>query len=219
MSSNVFSRLLQSGRGRSFYEELRTRDDDAYPDDHAGLLDEENLNHQFQDYDLEHAVGLGVDDSRATLEGARPLAAASARPNANGRWPSADDDIDNDVPASLLVEPHDRGALRQPGARSERYRSDPTQAAPPETLRAQWETAQRQQRLHRDDGFSAARPRDGINAFMAGASLGSAKKKAEWRWANVSNLDNFTRDIYDYYQGFGIWCILLERALHLLYVS
>lgn len=37
-----------------------------------------------------------------------------------------------------------------------------------------------------------------------------------FRWANVSNLDVFIRDVYDYYLGAGIWCILLERLLHLL---
>lgn len=46
--------------------------------------------------------------------------------------------------------------------------------------------------------------------------LAIADKKAEWRWANVSNLDNFIRDVYDYYHGYGIWAILLERFLHLL---
>jgi autophagy-related protein 9 len=45
---------------------------------------------------------------------------------------------------------------------------------------------------------------------------GNAKKKAEWRWANVSNLDIFIKDVYDYYVGNGMWCILVERALHLV---
>ncbi len=211
----MFSRLLQSGRGRSFYEELRARDGDGHMEDHAGLLDEENLNHQFQDYDLEHAVGLGVEDSRATLEAAGPPAPASSRRGAETKWAAPDEDIDNDVPASLLVEPHDRGTARHHTGRTDGYRSDPRPSSPTETSRAQWETAQRHQRLHRDD-LPPSRPRGGVNAFMTGTSFGTAKQKAEWRWANVSNLDNFVKDVYDYYQGFGIWCILLERGLHLL---
>jgi autophagy-related protein 9 len=49
-------------------------------------------------------------------------------------------------------------------------------------------------------------------AFLAG----SPKEKATWRWINVTNIDNFINDVYDYYTGAGIWCILLARVLDLL---
>jgi autophagy-related protein 9 len=39
-----------------------------------------------------------------------------------------------------------------------------------------------------------------------------------WRWVNVTNLDNFIRDVYDYYRDSGLRCILLARFLHLMYV-
>jgi autophagy-related protein 9 len=45
----------------------------------------------------------------------------------------------------------------------------------------------------------------------------SPKDKAMWRWANVENLDNFLKEVYVYYLGNGIWCILLSRTLNLLY--
>jgi autophagy-related protein 9 len=44
------------------------------------------------------------------------------------------------------------------------------------------------------------------------------KEKAMWMWANVENLDNFLKDVYTYFLGNGIWSILLNRALSLLYV-
>lgn len=38
-------------------------------------------------------------------------------------------------------------------------------------------------------------------------------EKAMWRWVNVENLDNFLREVYDYFLDCGIWSILLSRAL------
>jgi hypothetical protein len=37
-----------------------------------------------------------------------------------------------------------------------------------------------------------------------------------WRWANVENMDNFFERVYEYYQGKGLYCILLARFLNLL---
>ncbi|KAI9279166.1 autophagy protein Apg9-domain-containing protein [Sporodiniella umbellata] len=37
-----------------------------------------------------------------------------------------------------------------------------------------------------------------------------------WRWANVENMDYFFQRVYEYYQGKGIYCILLARLLNLL---
>lgn len=37
-----------------------------------------------------------------------------------------------------------------------------------------------------------------------------------WRWANVENMDRFFERVYEYYQGKGIYCILLARFLNLL---
>ncbi len=205
---------MHSGRGQSFYEELRARDGDQDPEDRAGLLDEENLNQNFHDYDLDHAEGLGVDDSRVTLDAPTARQTRARQPRSDdARWPPPDDDVDNDVPASLLVEAHDRQHLAQ--RPSDRHHAGPVPGPSTGTSQAQWEATQRHQRLHRDDAFAAPRSSGAPNIFTPGLLSGNAKKKAEWRWANVSNLDNFIKDVYDYYQGHGIWCILLERSLHL----
>ncbi|KAI8646837.1 autophagy protein Apg9-domain-containing protein [Parasitella parasitica] len=37
-----------------------------------------------------------------------------------------------------------------------------------------------------------------------------------WRWANVENMDDFFTRVYEYYQGKGLYCILLARLLNLL---
>lgn len=221
MAQRVFSKMLPTARGggRSFYEELRGRD---HNESRAGLLDEENLNENFQDYDLEHA-GLGVEDSRATVAGMRSPASKARGPRgAPTVWPTHEDDGDNDVPASLLVEPHEGHASRGPEQpRKKQAGFQPGSAIPgPSRARAQWDTTQAHQRLHNDD-FAEQHGQRANNApnFFAGVISGSVKKRAEWRWANVSNLDIFMKDVYDYYVGAGLWCILTERVLHLAYVT
>lgn len=216
MASNVFARLVTPSRGgRSFYEELRGRDDSDR--DRDGLLDEENLNHNFHDYDLENA-GLNVDDSQPTLpDRANPRGRRTSGGRPHQAWPSQDEDIDNnDVPASLLMEtpdditgPYEQPRRNQPGHR--------THAIPgPSRARPQWEATQARQRLHNDDAFGPRRVKGAPGSFLNGMISGSSKKKAEWRWANVTNLDAFIKDVYDYYIGCGLHCIILERVLHLV---
>lgn len=57
-----------------------------------------------------------------------------------------------------------------------------------------------------------------VRSILAGRVTGGAKQKAHWRWVNTSNLDGFMNDVYSYFEGGGIWCILCARALWLLYV-
>lgn len=44
------------------------------------------------------------------------------------------------------------------------------------------------------------------------------RELAEWRWANVDNLDVFFQDVYQYYLDKGFWCILIQRILNMLTV-
>ena len=225
MASNIFSRMT----GRSFYEELRGERDGPYDvDDRAGLLDEDNLNHDFHDHDLERAEQLGVNDSHSVLgeptnQTGRGRGRQSTRfPSAprSSRWPPTHDEVDNDVPASLLIEHHHGDGEDASGSHLFRDAGHGTTAVPgPSRARAHWETAQAQQRLHSDDIPGLAR-RDNATpgSFLTSMVSGNARKMAEWRWANVSNLDNFILEVYDYYTGCGLWCILLERALHLMSV-
>jgi autophagy-related protein 9 len=223
MASNLFSRMPS----RSFYEELRGGRDRSYDagDDRAGLLDEENLNHDFHDRDLERAEELGVNDSHSVLgELSNPTGRGRGKGGRTGRphlaprgtgWPPHHDEVDNDVPASLLIEHRDGGA---PQTHQPRDAGHGSAAMPgPSHARAHWEAAQAQQRLHSDDMSGPARRGNAApRSLFTGASSGNARNRAEWRWANVSNLDKFIREVYDYYLGCGIWCILLERALHLM---
>lgn len=226
MPPNLFSRLVQSGDNRSSYDRLRDEHDDDI-ESRAGLaLDEENLAHHFRDDELEHADDLGLADSRvspphspvAGPSESRHGAVRTNRRDARPRWLMPEEDGDNDVPPSLLVEGPDPSTTRP-----NTHRAGPQQArnAGRQTsnrrIQAQWETAQAHQRLHQEEeyGPSTGQRQAGGNTRRAGFT-GSPKDKAMFRWANVSNLDVFIRDVYDYYLGAGMWCILLERFLHLL---
>ncbi|OTB12566.1 hypothetical protein K445DRAFT_321012 [Daldinia sp. EC12] len=229
MPPNLFSRLVPSGDDRPLYDRLRDGQDDDI-ESRAGLdLDEENLAQHFQDDDLDHAGGAGLDDSHistprspiATASKARRSAARVNPHDTRSRWLMPEDEMDNDVPPSLLVEGLDattskpnrqRTSPRPARTTTRRYSSN-------RRIQAQWETAQAHQRLHQDEeyGPSTSEPQRGGTVRSPGFT-GSPKDKAMFRWANVSNLDVFIRDVYDYYLGAGIWCILLDRFLHLLKV-
>ena len=226
----MFSRFGQQSRGtRSFYEELRGGEGDFDVEDEAGLnLDEDNLRHQFNDAEAEVMLGA---DSRITVDsagqGGKSKASTSQRSRRApfSKWPAHDEDADNDVPASLLIEPNEVGALHDtpdrvaPSAATLSTRPPQTQHPsshqPSGRSREQWEAATAQQQLHEDDIVGPQRrshPRD----VMTGTVRGGRREKALWRWVNTSNLDSFMRDVYDYYEGGGLWCILSSNALWLL---
>jgi len=194
-------------------------------------VDEENLKERFHDYDVDHAAGLAVDDSHLTVDSVAQASSHSRQAtrvsrthtraqgrHIGSRWFGQEDDVDNDVPASLLVESHDVDPLTNAGQRRKPQpvpaKQKPIPGPSTRKSRAQWEAAQAQQRLHHEDTFSSTKSQP--NSLATGVVSGSAKEKALWRWANVSNLDNFMRDVYQYYQGKGMWCILCERALHVV---
>ena len=227
MAGNLFSRLGPGKDERTHYDQLA--DDDVDIENRAGLaLDEDNLAHQFHDDDLGHLDGLALHDSRVSAReqatpARKPRSARSQRGGQDSRWLQADDDGDNEVPASLLVEPHmfGRGGPRSPeGLEPLPTRQGGVPGPSTRRARAQWETAQVQQRLHHEQyypGRRGANPPAAYEARRLGLSA-NPKEKAMFRWANVVNLDIFINDVYNYYLGAGIWCILLERFLHLVYV-
>ncbi|KAK6850884.1 hypothetical protein PG987_000518 [Apiospora arundinis] len=225
MAGNLLARF-KGKDDRAYYDQI--------PDDHdidienrAGLgIDEENLNHNFEDEDLPH----GLDDSRissgSAIPPARDARGTSGRRHkydAGTRWLSVDDDGDNEVPASLLVEHHSSAPAagsnpRRTGGPKSRQAATPGPSS--RQNQAQWETAQIQQPLHPEDEYG--RPMrgpqpNGIPARRGGLNI-NPRDKAMYRWANVQNLDIFIGEVYNYYLGAGMWCILLDRVLHLLKV-
>lgn len=208
---------------KSFYEQLRSHDDDHLDlEDGTQALDEENLTHTFRDVKVED---INTSDSRITVGSVvagRGSKKGQPSKQQHGKqtyaaWAVDDEDLDEDVPASLLVENNDIGPVQRldslAAATGQRRTEQMARRTPsPGTHKAQWEAVKRQQRLYGDEGHPARQP----HSVMRGTGLGSRRERALWRWVNTSNLDSFMRDVYDYYEGGGMWCILCANALWLL---
>jgi len=236
MRSNLLSRLLPANAaGRSIYDDLRAHDEDSESDleERAGMaLDEENLG--YHDDDLGGPDIFNGGDSHTSAGSNAFFGRQQSKPRSEGKgkrnksqssrskWLAQsprllEEDGDDDVPASLLIEEDD---LPGPSIKAIQTRSKkggkrqggiPSAGPSNRETREHWEAAQAQQRLHQEP---AAPPRQGH-----GLLVGSDKDKAMWRWINVVNLDNFIMDAYEYYQGSGMWCIIFDKSLYLLLVS
>ncbi|KAM3502963.1 hypothetical protein MY11210_008884 [Beauveria gryllotalpidicola] len=210
---------------KSFYEQLRSRDDEL-PDLEAGqmrALDEENLRHEFRDVQFDD---INTQESRIKVastmaeRGPKTGSPSSKRQYKSKQLPTAwaadDEDLDEDVPASLLVENNNEPIQRlesmsratAQGAKE----ATPWRASPPGAHTAQWETVKRQHRLYRDDAVTNPQ----LHSMVPTTRFGGRRERALWRWVNTSSLDSFMRDVYDYYEGGGMWCILCSNALWLL---
>lgn len=188
-------------------------------------VDEANLAHEFNDTNADEIHGAeSLMSAGNTTAGRDPLknstSAGQRQQKMNRRpisWAVDEEDLDDDVPASLLVENNamdtrqhlnsmmatsDGGVVEISGA-----------ASSPGAHRALWDEAKRQQRLYRDDAQIGMQPQ----SVMEMARVGGRRERALWRWVNTASLDSFMRDVYDYFEGGGIWCILCSNALWLLY--
>jgi autophagy-related protein 9 len=241
MASNLLSRLLPNNpSGRSIYDDLRAHDgaseSDADIEERAGMaIDEENL--RYRDDELANADAFNGEDSRITSESTAFLAGqpnsrtqgtrvgASRRNKQQRGWLAQsprllEDDGDDDVPASLLIEGNEIPGPNSPSQpRVRDAKTNKRQPAIPgpanRETRAHWEAAQAQQRLHQDEEERASNAQQ-TEEPAARLLRGSPRDKAMWRWINVVNLDTFMEQVYTYYTGSGIWCILLFRVLGLL---
>lgn len=238
MTSNMFSRLVPQDRGRSFYEDLRQTDPDADPEARAGMdmdIDAENLNQSYHDYDLEEAERLTgeeshISHSRGDVAGTTKMVHRRGQKASTARWLSADagagaeDDVDDDVPESLLVETPrapQHPLMPPPRAGQSQPRQNPVPGPSTRQNQARWEATQHEQRLHNDaptlPGHVSSRAGQGRpQAPPVGLVAGTPREEAMWRWINVSNLDNFIKDVYAYYRAAGFWCIVLKRVLELV---
>lgn len=228
MASNILSRILPPVFGTpSVYETLRQHDEsfEQYDtEERAGMaLDEENLGVAFQDYEVDEALADAAvsrihtsnvtKPKRKTRSSSRRVLPNQRRPQLSPKMAETDD-LDDDVPLSLLIEGNED---LDPSAERRHSRETPLPARGPPTrnTRAKWEATQERQRLHQDPNPRVATHKGPIRTGLPFRII-DPKEKAMWRWANVENLDNFLKDVYDYFLGNGIWCILLCRLLNLL---
>ena len=225
MTSNMLSRLLPPAAGEpSVYETLRQHDEASDLSDFentAGMaLDEENLGTGFHDYELDDALADAASSEAAPSNkrnSGRGTAAKNVHSGTRGRQSAHRgvlDDIDDEVPQSLLIEDDD---VVVPASRTRQSQGIPPPVPGPATrgTRAKWQATQAQQRLHPEESLHHRQPKSSHRRGYTPGIMDS-KERAMWMWANVENLDNFLKDVYDYFLGNGIWCILLNRFLNLL---
>lgn len=232
MASNLLSRLLPPTAGsRSIYETLRGNDESSDASDveeRAGIamLDEENLgNHDFQlDPVLADAMDSQIDTEipptrAAAGNGNRTVDDSTPRWLRHPRKTIDADEHDDEVPLSLLIEDRHTGVPRssRPPTRTQPALNPSIAPVPGQgtrAMRARWQATQHQQQLypesHVPPAYASSRNR------KTGSIMIDRKERAMWRWANVENLDNFLKDVYDYFLGNGFWSILLSRVLNLL---
>lgn len=231
MTSNLLSRFLPTNpAGRSIYEDLRAHDqgsDTSDMEERAGMaIDEENLGVDFHAHELDNPDLFNDDESRLNSESTSFLPAEQqrSRPSRKQRDTGKgiqytrsprilEDDGDDDVPMSLLIEGNGHNKAPRRNKPSETFRSNakpvPIPGPSNRETRAHWESAQAQQPLHPDPDYRAP------TMAQPGMSPISRQDKALWMWVNAEDMDSFSKDVYDYYVGAGIWCILLAKALNL----
>lgn len=205
-------------------------------------VDEENLGDHYADHELEDAMAM-TSDTQSTHSSPfhqRSPNTKRNRESGSSRWkrrtsprPTEVDEGDDEVPASLLIEGDPDGMAMPlpppppPPPMARHNRGDETHAPIPgpstPKLRQKWKATSERQPLYRNTSSSSPPPPPpnpppqvwNIKQRSA-LALVDPKEKAMWRWANVENLDNFLKEIYVYYLGNGIWCIVLSRLLNIL---
>lgn len=219
----------------SIYQDMRAGDSGRGIDieERAGL--ERDDGDHYQDFEYE-AASLSEHDSQAVNERGGLLVPTRTHPGASSqdtgkhkglkksfmsrspRIVGEEDDGDDDVPASLLVEEEREEAAAgssrplQTQPHKNRHRSPMAPAASRRTKAdAQWQAAQAKQKLYEDI------PPPPLTRSVAPSNISNsnAKEVAMWQWVNVTNLDTFMDEVYEYYRGGGIWTICLERLLDL----
>ena len=214
----------------SIYEDMRAGDSGRVVD----IEERAGLERPYEDYEYDDASPVEQDGQTSHERGGflqpefQPLKARSkdARKLKGSKFMSRsprmigdEDDVDDDVPASLLIEEEkDESNLAGPSRPSPApaQKSPKHHPAPAASRRtktdAQWQAAQARQRLYKDT-TSATIGR----SVVAGPRISSTNSKevAMWQWVNVTNLDTFMGEVYEYYRGGGIWTICLGRILDL----
>ncbi|KAH6681235.1 autophagy protein Apg9-domain-containing protein [Plectosphaerella plurivora] len=231
MSSGVSSLAgSRTNITKSFYQQLRGTNTNGIDARFAGEATEHGrrpLLQRFSSSDNVDDFNPIPSQSEASEDGmASPLpnrnndSTASPRTTAGGSRPTAwrdqEDEADNDVPGSLLVELH--------GPRPPIHADKRLDTSQPRNRGAAFNNPPRQGRTYADrprhpvKALPKASPR--ANPMRLGTTNRTAirdpRELALWRWANVTNLDVFMKDVYEYYLGSGFWCIICERVLHLV---
>lgn len=232
----TLSRFLNTrGMAPSIYEDVRAGDSARGAvdiEERAGLeRDEED---RYQDYAYDDASVIEHDSQSAQERGGflKPIRIKSESSSNEARKHKGtkrdkfmtrsprmlgdEDDGDDDVPASLLIEEEEEEIVPGPSRPAPAQKNLPKHprlhvATSRTKTDAQWQAAQAKQKLYED---TTPKPFT-LDVVGPRISASNAKEVAMWQWVNVTNLDTFMGEVYEYYRGGGIWTICLGRLLDL----
>lgn len=142
-------------------------------------------------------------------------------------------DSDDEVPQSFKVEaaaPHPalaptfvESTKRQESARghalySTSARSVPRSKPATEKTASPISAPPKPSDLNADENYRISTPSQDFNLPRPRSAMRGLDdyEKALWNWVNVYNLDAYLQEIYAYYEGKGIYSIVLYRGLNLL---
>lgn len=124
-------------------------------------------------------------------------------------------EVEGDVPESLLVEPSAQMTNRKLNSRHVEFSRNGSKSG----------NKRRRSRVEYQDGLTVNTPLNTTNelpnyepvsaSFRSNLKRMDPKERALWKWANTENLDNFLVEVYSYFLGSGIYCILLSRAVNM----
>ncbi|ETN46611.1 uncharacterized protein HMPREF1541_00797 [Cyphellophora europaea CBS 101466] len=217
MAANILSRWRSSDNpAASIYETIREHDqhedsDESDVERQAGLYrygQQGDGNADLNAESTERRVNSNHRTSKHRQQG-KPASHGALRPKWMTKGQKAHDpeDLEDDVPASLLIEGEQLGL--GPGS----VALPPPPSSVPDTQPLPTGIGDIQTGDHRAAAAQSQRPRASASNFMATAD---PRAIAMYRWSNVVNLDNFLLDLYDYYDSNGIYSILLRRLYTLL---
>lgn len=196
-----------------------TRSIQSSDSDDSGLLVQSPNRTVTQDED-----GMIASESDSDDDEAVPLNAHQQELRDQMRTEFEEDNLVDAVPESLLFEEYQqpqtfKQRLEQSVFKAERVLgpglSQISEAARNVASRAA-PLVQQHRRAMDSLGMSDANM-PGTGGLSARVTLNPAER-ALWTWANITNLDRFLQDVYAYYTGNGLRCILASRICDLLII-
>ncbi|KAJ9659434.1 autophagy protein atg9 [Neophaeococcomyces mojaviensis] len=201
----LLARFRSDPVAASIYETIKDHEEDARSDD------DDFAEHPYHDRPSTERVPRVPATIPRTSRMSENAVRTAGRPGKSrrGHTPLEAEDLEDDVPASLLIEGH-AGRVPESPEQGPRDRFEHHQMHPEWDPTSPFATRMASQNLPQP-----TRPVIGMNTM----ATVDPKEKALWRWANIENLDNFLADVYDYYILKGFWSIVLKRFLNLLTVT
>lgn len=221
-----------SNAAASVYETIEAHEEDSDRSDfehHGAIEGGQHKRTASDDYDLESGVSPSAPphglQSRPSSSRSPILSRTQGR-QANKRagrpkWlPKGQDlaeneDADDDVPASLLIEGNEIGL--GPGSIALPPPPSLVGEGRPRVTQPNSRNPQLPSEPLLNDGLHRQAP-SAIRNFASTTNT-DPREKAMWRWTNVVNLDNFLNDVYDYYLYHGFWSIMLRRIFNLMTIA